>query len=427
MKHVVVIGGGFAGVNLVNHLAGKEGFEITLVDRNNYNFFPPLLYQLATGFLEVGNISYPYRKLLRKKKNIKFHLGEFEQVVPTENKVILSTGALYYDYLIIATGAETNYFGMENVKQLALPMKTVNDALELRNHMLQQLELASVTRDDQEVQKMVNIVVAGGGPTGVEISGMLANMRMDILPKDYPALSKRGLPAHIYLVDAAEAVLNPMSEKSHRHAFEALSGMGVEIRLGMQVKDYLNGVVSFSNGETIASNTLIWAAGVGGSVFEGIPKDCYGRGKRLLVDPFNQVVGLSNIYAIGDTSIQLHEAKFPGGHPQMAQVAIQQGRNLARNLAARQHADTQTEFAYNDKGSMAIIGRNQAVVDLPGNKVHFSGFIAFFMWLFVHLVSLISYRNRATTLYNWTRAYLTKDQSLRMIIRPFNNSSKINL
>jgi NADH dehydrogenase len=419
MKHVVIIGGGFAGVNLLNHLAGKEEFEVTLVDRNNYHFFPPLLYQLATGFLEVGNISYPYRKLLRKKRNIKFHLGEFEQVMPSENKVVLSTGMLSYDYLVIATGAATNYFGMENVKQFALPMKTVNDALELRNHILQQLEFASITANGADRQKMLNIVVAGGGPTGVEISGMLANMRKDILPKDYPDLSGHGAEAHIYLVDAADAVLKPMSEKSHKDAFDALTKMGVEIRLGMQVKDYADGIVTFADGQIIATNTLIWAAGVGGSVFEGIPPACYGRGKRLITDPFSRVMGLVNIYAIGDTSIQLHESKFPDGHPQMAQVAIQQGKNLSGNLVAVQSGQKQHAFEYDDKGSMAIIGRNEAVVDLPGNKVHFSGFIAFFMWLFVHLVSLVSYRNRVTTLYNWTRAYLTRDQSLRMIIRPF--------
>lgn len=423
MKHIVIIGGGFAGVNLINHLASNKEFEVTLVDRNNYNFFPALLYQLATSFIEVGNISYPYRKLLRKKKNVKFHLGEFRQVIPTENKVILSSGTLYYDYLVIATGAETNYFGMDNVKKFALPMKTVNDALELRNHMLQQLELAYITPDNHTAQKMINIVVTGSGPTGVELSGMLANMRNGILPKDYPALSKRGLKANIYLVDAVDAVLKPMSEKSHKHAFEALTKMGVEIRLGMQVRDYVDGVVSFTNDETIEANTLIWAAGVTGSLFEGIPVTCYGRGKRLVVDSFNQVIGLANIYAIGDTSIQVHEKKFPGGHPQMAQVAIQQGKNLARNLSALQHTETLTAFEYNDKGSMAIIGRNQAVIDFPGNKVHFSGFIAFFIWLFVHLVSLISYRNRITTLYNWIIAYLSKDQSLRMIVRPSKNSS----
>ena len=418
MKHIVIIGGGFAGINLAKRMSGKNGFRVTLVDRNNYNFFPPLLYQIATGFLEVSNISYPFRKLLRKKKNIHFHIGEFRKVISSENKVILSTGELQYDFLVFATGVATNYFGMENVRQNALPMKTVNDALELRNHLLQQVELATIVTDEEQRKKLLTIVVAGGGPTGVEISGMLADMGKNIVPKDYPEITGKGYNSYLYLVDATDAVLKPMSEQSHKDAYKALTEMGVTVKLKMQVTDYVNDVVIFSNGETIETKTLVWAAGVTGYVFEGIPSESYGRGNRLVVDEYNHVQGFQNLFAIGDACLQSTEIKFPNGHPQLAQVAIQQGRNLAYNFVAMENGDELKLFAYRDKGSMAIIGRNKAVVDLPGNKTHFKGFIAWFMWLFVHLLSLISSRNRVTTFYNWAVAYFTKDQSLRMIIRP---------
>jgi NADH dehydrogenase len=417
MKHVVIIGGGFGGVNLINKLAGQRGFTITLVDRNNYNFFPPLLYQIATGFLEVSNISYPFRKLLREKK-INFHIGEFERIIPEESKVVLSTGEIKYDYLVLATGVLTNYFGMENVKRNALPMKTLSDALDLRNHILQQLELATIETDDRERKKLLNIVVVGTGPTGVEISGMLADMRRHILPKDYPELAATGIIPRIYLVDALDAVLKPMSERSHNDAHKALTNNGVEIKLHMQVKDYVGDAVVFSNGESIDTRTVIWAAGVTGVAFAGMPPGCFGRGNRIMVDEFNRVKGMDNVFAIGDACIQSHEAKFPNGHPQMAQVAIQQGMNLAKNLSVLERGEALKAFAYHDKGSMAIICKNKAVVDMPGNKVHFKGFIAWFMWLFIHLLSLIRHRNRVSTLYNWANAYFASDQPLRMIIRP---------
>src|SRR5260221_1636094 len=417
MKHIVIIGGGFAGINLVNRLAGKKGFSVSLVHRNNYNFFPPLLYQIATGFLEVSNICYPFRKLLRKEKNVNFHMGEFLAIIPSENKVVLSTGELEYDSLVFATGVTTNYFGMQNVKQNALPMKTVNDALEIRNHILQQMELATIEQDDVQRKRLLTVVIAGGGPTGVEISGMLADMRKNILAKDYPEITRQGYDPQIYLVDAVNSILTPMSTKSQKNTYQALIDMGVGIILNRQVKDYADDVVIFANGEKIETKTLIWAAGITGSVFEGIPVDCYGRGKRLITDEYNKVKGFQNLFAIGDACLQNHEVKFATGHPQLAQVGIQQGRNLANNFVAMEQEKVLKPFVYWDKGSMAIIGRNKAVVDLP-NKMHFHGFIAWFMWLFVHLLSLMTHRNRITTLYNWTGSYFSKDQSLRMIIRP---------
>ncbi len=418
MKKVVIIGGGFAGINLANGLAGKKDFHVTIVDRNNYNFFPPLLYQIATGYLEPSNISYPFRRLWRGKENISFHMAEFQKVIPAENKVVLSTGEMSYDFLVFATGTKTNYFGLENVRRNALPMKTLNDALELRNYLLQTMECAAGTSDEEERKKLLTIVVAGAGPTGVEVSGMLAEMKNKVVPKDYPELKNNALKSHIYLVDAGSKVLQPMSKKSQDDAFSALTKMGVEIRMGLQVKDYVDETVVFTNNETIKTKTLVWAAGVTSSVFEGIPLTCYGRGKRLIVDEYNEVKDMPNVFAIGDTCLQTSDIKFPIGHPQLAQVAIQQGHRLAKNLIAYESGKIRRPFSYFDKGTMAIMGWNKAVVDIPKPKLHFKGFIAWLAWLFVHLMFLINNSNRIRTLYNWTTAYFSKDQTLRMIIRP---------
>lgn len=418
MKQVVIIGGGFAGINLANGLAGKKDFHVTVVDRNNYNFFPPLLYQIATGYLEPSNICYPFRRLWRNKQNIRFHMAEFQSVVPEESKVVLSTGEMMYDYLVLAMGTKTNYFGLENVQKNALPMKTLNDALELRNYLLQMLECAVQTSDEEERSKLLTIVVAGAGPTGVEVSGMLAEIKKKVVPRDYPELAGADFPSHIYLVDAADKVLPPMSKRSQVDTFSALTKLGIEIKLGLQVKDYVDDIVVFTNGETIKTKTLIWAAGVTPSIVQGIPVSCYGRGKRIIVDEYNSIEGVPNVFAIGDTCLQTTDHKFPDGHPQLAQPAIQQGRRLAKNLIAIESGKLKKPFSYYDKGTMAIIGWNKAVVDIPKPKKHFKGFIAWFMWVFVHLLFLVNYRNRIQTLYNWVTAYISKDQTLRMIIRP---------
>ncbi|MBC6491285.1 NAD(P)/FAD-dependent oxidoreductase [Flavihumibacter stibioxidans] len=415
-KQIVIIGGGFAGITLARDLTNTATFHITLVDKNNYNFFPPLLYQVATGFLEVSSISYPFRKLFHGKKNIHFRLAELQKIVPEENKVILSTGELSYDYLVLATGTESNFFGMENIRKNALPMKTVDDAIELRNALLQTAENATITTDSAERRKLGTIVIAGGGPTGVEIAGMLAEMRMNIMEKDYPELA--GNKLRIILADGAPVLLTPMSEQSQKYTYDVLVKMGVEIKLGAQVKDYVDDTVIFAEGESIQSRLLVWTAGVTSRVFDGVPEESYGRGRRLLVDEYNKVQGTQNIYAIGDTCLQATDIKFPQGHPQLAQPAIQQGKNLARNFKAMQNGKPLTVFSYYDKGSMAIIGRNKAVAEIPKPRMKFKGWFAWAMWLFVHLFSLISYRNRIITMYNWTAAYFTKDQSLRMIIRP---------
>ena len=413
--HIVIIGGGFAGVNLALSLGKSKNHTITVVDKNNYNFFPPLIYQVATGFLEPSSISYPFRKLFSDQPNTSFRLGKLIKVVPQENKILLSNGELNYDYLVFATGARTNFFGMENVKRNAISMKTLDDAIEMRNKLLQQMEQATISNDPQDVKKRLTVVIAGGGPTGVELSGMFAEMRNGILRKEYPELVGKG--SEIYLIDGSEALLSPMSAQSQKDTYEDLRKLGVKIMLNSRVKDYVNDTVYLGSGETIETKTLIWAAGVTANVFEGLPAETYGRAGRMITDEFSQVKGTANIFAIGDTSMQLTDENFAFGHPQVAQVAIQQGRHLAKNFRFMSENKPLVPFKYKDKGSMAIIGRMKAVVDLP-NKAHFSGTIAWFAWLFIHLISLITHRNRVRTLYNWMIAYFTKDQSLRMIIKP---------
>lgn len=413
---IVIIGGGFAGLNLVKHLAKDGDFHVTLVDMNNYHLFPPLLYQVATGFLDVSNITYPFRKLFHGKENIRFRLGELQKVMPENNKVLLSTGELSYDYLVLATGTESNYFGMENIRRAALPMKTVDDAIEIRNYLLQKMEELTIEPDKAIKKRLGTVVIAGGGPTGVEIAGMLAEMRKSILHHDYPELT--GLQPRICLVDGSSTLLGAMSDRSQKYTHETLGKMGVEVLLNTNVKDYANDKVIFTDGKTIETKILFWTAGVTARVFEGLPDESYGRGNRLRVDEYNKVIGTRNIHAIGDTCLLTSDRNFPQGHPQLAQVALQQGENLAANLIAVLHGQPLTAFAYSDKGSLAIIGRNKAVADIPKPAVHFQGFIAWVTWLFVHLFSLITYRNRLTTVANWTVTFFTKDQSLRMIIRP---------
>ncbi len=414
--NIVIVGGGFAGINLAKELTNEPNIQVTLIDKNNYNFFPPLIYQVATAYLEPSSISYPFRKFFAGKKNLVFRLGEVLSVVQSENKVILDNGEVPYDQLVFASGAETSYFGMENVKKNAIPMKTLTDAIEMRNKLLQNMEKAVLIKDIRERRKLLTVVVAGGGPTGVEVSGMLSEMRNGILRKEYPELETAA--SNLYLVDGGNALLSPMSEASQKNTYQALTKMGVVVKLNTRVTDYKNDTVYFANGETIATKNLIWAAGVSAKQFEGIAPESYGLGRRMVTDGHNRVHLTSNVFAIGDTAFMTSDLKFPNGHPQVAQVAIQQGKNLAANFINILKNKPLKQFEYYDKGSMAIIGKNKAVVDIPSPKLHFNGFFAWLVWLFIHLISLITYRNRLKTFYNWMVAYFAKDQSYRMIIRP---------
>jgi NADH dehydrogenase len=412
---VIVIGGGFAGMNLAKKLANNSAIDVTLVDRNNYNFFPPLLYQVSTSFIEASNISYPFRKMFQHKNNLRFYYGALENIDHEAKIVHTDTGDLSYDYLVLAMGTQTNYFGMQNVQKYSLPMKTIDDALNLRNHLLLNMETLIRSSDSADRQRRRAIVIAGGGPTGVEVAGMIAEMSKNILAKDYPELNTP--KGAIYLVDAGDALLGPMSKKSQKEAYTVLEKLGVHIKLNTAVKDYVNGEVLLSTGEKIQTNTLIWASGVIACEAPGLPATSIGRGRRILVDEFNRVIGVNNVFAIGDQSFQTTDKAFPNGHPQLAQVAIQQGKLLAKNLIRLNDQRALEPFTYNNKGSMAIIAKYRAVVDLP-RKGFFSGFFAWIIWLFIHIIPIAGYRNKAKLAYNWFWAFVTNDPTLRLIIRP---------
>ena len=414
VKRVVIVGGGFAGVNFVKHLWKDKNFQITMVDKDNYNFFTPLLYQVASAFIEPSNISYPYRRMFEGKHNLRFHYGSLVQVNPDKNNIETDTGTLDYDYLVLAIGTVTNYFGMKNVQENSLPMKSVDDAINLRNHLLLNLEKAVVTEDQKEKERLLNIVIAGGGPSGVEIAGMLAEMGQTIVRKEYPEI-KRG-NSRIHLIDASPTLLGPMSHKAQKEAYKVLSGLGVQISLNKTVKDYVDGDVVLGDGERIPTNSLIWTSGVTGQEIKGLPPETVARGKRILVDEFNKVQGTQNIYAIGDICLQTTDKNFPKGHPQLAQVAIQQGTSLAKNFREMSNNEKWKPFEYNDKGSMAIISKYEAVADLP--KVSFTGFFAWLIWLFIHIIPLIGFRNKLKLAFSWFWSFITNNPTLRLIIRP---------
>lgn len=417
-KHIAIIGGGFAGLNLAKRLFNNAYYEVTLIDKNNYNYFTPLLYQVATSFLEPSSISYPFRKIFRNK-GIHFRMAALERVDTFEKKLFLSDGEILdYDILVFAAGTSTNFFRNESIRKNAFSLKGIDDALFMRNELIKVLEKAALEKNRFERQKLLTIVVAGGGPTGVELAGMLAEMRQYMLNKDYPEISEEEVNIHI--VDGAPVLLAPMSAKTHRAAYQALSKLGVHVRLGVQVTSFENDVVSLSDGTTIQARTMIWAAGVVANTFKGIPADALGRGNRMITDQFSRVKGLEDVFAIGDIGIQFTDEAYPGGHPQLAQPAIQQGTFLAKNLLRMARGKELKPFKYFDRGDMAIIGKNMAVADLFKHKLHLGGFLGLLSWLFIHLISLVNYNNMVKTLYNWTIAYLTNDQVLRMIFRSEN-------
>jgi NADH dehydrogenase len=412
MKRIVIIGGGFAGLNLAKRLSKKTEHQVILVDRNNYHFFPPLLYQVGTAFIESSNISYPFRKMFHGR-NIRFFMGELQRIDPVGKKVFTDNGTLDYDILVLAMGTETNFFGNQQVKKYALPMKTIDDALELRNHVLLQLEKSVRAISPADRIRHSNIVIAGGGPTGVELAGMLAEMGRNIISKDYPEADV--WPGKIFLVDGLHTLLAPMSKKSQEEAISVLKKLGVEILLDRLVQDYDGEKVSLSDGTEIFSSTLIWASGVVARKVDGIPETSLGKGRMILVDEFNRVNNLQDIFAIGDQCFQTTDAAFPNGHPQLAQVAIQQGNLLGKNLNKPDEKMWEV-FKYHDKGSMAIISKFRAVVDLP--KGFFKGFFAWLVWLFIHIIPIAGFRNKAKLAFNWLWSFLTNDPTLRLIVRP---------
>ncbi len=413
-KHIVIVGGGFAGINLIKSMVNDSRFRITLIDKNNYHFFPPLIYQVATSFIEASNISYPFRKIISNYKNVSFHMGNLVKVNETENVVETDTGSIKYDYLVLALGTETNFFGMENVQRCALSMKTIDEALYLRNYLLLTLEEAARNKNVREAQKLQNIVIAGGGPTGVELAGMIAEMGTYIAEKEYPEI-KLGL-SNIYLIDALPTLLSPMSKMAQQAAYDRLKELGVKILLNVAVKDYVDKKVLLADGTSIETETLIWTSGVIGREVPGLPETSIGKGRRILVDEYNKVGGTANIYALGDICLQLSDKEYPKGHPQLAQVAIQQANRLSKNLKNMEDGKAITPFSYHNKGSMAIISKFDAVVDLP--KFSYKGFVAWLTWLFIHIIPLVTFRSKVRLAFNWLRLFITNNPSIRLILRP---------
>ena len=409
---VVIIGAGFAGLKLARKLY-KHNFQIVLIDRYNYHQFQPLFYQVATSGLEPSSISFPLRKAFQKVKNVYIRITEVEKIVPEKKIIETGLGTVWYDYLIIATGATTNFFGMESFSKNSIPMKSVSEALYLRNTLLENFEKAVTLRNENEVKKLLNVVVVGGGPTGVEVCGALAEMKKYVLPKDYPELNFGHMS--ITLVEANGHLLHGMSKEAGDKALKYLDNLGVIVKLRHKVLSYDGEEVELEDKENFITKTLIWAAGVKGQMPGGIAPDNIVRGNRIKVNRFNQATDLPNIFAIGDIAYMETEI-YKNGHPQVAQVALQQASQLAKNLINIQNRKELVPFEYHDKGSMATVGRNRAVVDLP--HFRFGGFFAWLIWMFVHLMSIVGVKNRLVIFVNWMWNYLTYDQSLRLILRP---------
>ncbi len=415
---LVIIGGGFGGLRLARKLSNRAGFDITLIDRFNFHQFQPLFYQVATAGLDASNISFPLRKVFHNSKNVRFRIAEVQQILSAQNKIVTNIGEIEYDALVIATGADTNFFGNKNLMDHALPMKSTVEALQLRYRILENFEAAINTKDEKALQQLMNIVVVGGGPTGVELSGAIADMKKYVLPKDYPELDFSRMK--IYLLEGTDKVLAAMSGKSSQQSKKYLEKLGVNVLTNTLLQDYDGDTITLKNGETIETKMVIWAAGIKGNVPEGINKDLIARGNRIKVDRQCKIAGTENIFAIGDVAY-MEEAAWPNGHPQVAPVAMQMADMLAtnlRNIEMKSNKKSLEEFVYNDKGSMATVGRNLAVVDMPKPKLHFGGFFAWMIWMGLHLMLILGVKNRFFVFCNWLYNYFTYDQNLRLIFAP---------
>ena len=410
---VVIIGGGFGGMNLAKSLR-NAGVQIVLFDKQNYNGFWPLLYQVATAGLEPDAIAEPFRKMFDDFEDFHYRMVRVNKFDPVTKTVTTLIGDLHYDYLVIASGSKSNFFGNAQIQKYSFPLKTIPEALNVRSQFLQCFEQASVTTDPAERQSLLNFVIAGAGPTGIEMAGSLAEMRKHVLPNDYPGLDFSQM--NIYVVEGVGKVLPPMSEEAGKNAQRYLEDLGVIIKLNTMVESYDGETVTFKGGEQIKTQTLVWGAGVTGALIDGIPAEAIEKG-RVLVDPINRVQGLTDVFAIGDIAFMKLD-NYPKGHPGVAQPAIQQGQHLAKNLRRLMKNEPTTPFEYFDKGSLAIVGRSRAVADLPGN-IHLGGFIAWMAWLFVHIWYLVGFRSKLVVFSNWMYRLFTYQRGTRIIIRPF--------
>lgn len=411
---VIVIGGGFAGLQCARNLNNVEGIEVLLLDKLSYHQFQPLFYQVATAGLEASNISFPLRKVFHNSKNVRIRITEVLQVLTDKKEVITDIGTFYYDKLILATGTTTNFFGNEKLQALCLPMKTTLEAMIMMNVVINNFEDALDVKNDIERSITMSVAVVGGGPTGVELAGALAEMRSKILPKDYPDLNL-GL-MHIYLIDRGEQPLSKMSDKSSRDAKKYLESMGVILKMKTGVRSFDGQEVVMDNGENLKLNTVIWAAGVIGTFPPGLNPDCIVHANRLSVNRFNEVGGVKDIYAIGDIAYMTTPG-YPEAHPQLASVAGDQGEHLAKNLIREHKGEPLKEFEFVDKGTMATIGKRKAVVDLVKPKLYINGRLAWLIWMFLHLMLILGVKNKIQIFINWAYKYFTSDQSLRLVQR----------
>ena len=411
-KRVVIVGGGFGGLKLANKLRNSD-FQVVLVDRNNYHQFPPLIYQIASAGIEPSSISFPFRKIFQKRSNFFFRMAEVRSVFPEQNILQTSIGKVRYDYLVFAAGTTTNFFGNKNVEEHAIPMKNVSEAMGLRNALLENFERALTCASDTERQELLNVVIVGGGATGVEVAGALSEMKNHVLPKDYPDMPSSLM--NIYLIEAGTRLLPAMSEQTSQHVLNYLRKMGVNVLLNKMVTDYDHHRVILKDGSQIATRTFIWVSGVAAEKITNLDGEHLGRGARIIVDGHNRVKGFDNIFSIGDQCIMPEgDPDYPGGHPQLAQVAIQQGRLLARNFKAMERGKSLKAFRYRNLGAMATVGRNRAVAEFSSMKM--AGFWAWIMWLVVHLRSILGIRNKSIVLFNWVWNYFSYAQSLRFIV-----------
>ena len=412
-KRVVIVGGGLGGLRLAEDLYGS-GMQVVLIDKNNFHQFPPLIYQIASAGIDPSSISFPFRQIFRKRKDFYFRMAE-ARMVDTEKKILqTSIGKIDYDYLVLAAGATTNFFGNKNIEEWAIPMKTVPEAMGLRNALLSNFERALTCATEEERQELLNVVIVGGGATGVEIAGALAEMRRYVIPYDYPDMDSSLM--HIYLIEAGDRLLAGLSQESSQKAYEFLKSMGVDIQFGKMVTDYRDHKVVMKDGTEIPTRTFLWVSGIRANAMPGINESHMGRGFRFKVDEYNRIPGLNDVFAIGDQCLQTSDAAYPNGHPQVAQVAIQQAKNLAKNLKLiNQGADSSelTAFHYKNLGSMATIGRNKAVVEI--GKFRSQGFFAWVLWLVVHLRSILGVKNKMMVLLNWLWKYVSYNDSIRMI------------
>ncbi len=410
---IVIVGGGFAGLNLIKKLKDLP-VQVVLIDKNNFHQFLPLLYQVATSGIEPDSIVFPFRKLFKKYRNVIFRMAEATSIDAANNILHTNIGTINYNYLVLANGSDSNFFGNKNFEHYGNGLKTVTDALDMRSRLLQNLEIATITCIEDEKRSFSNVTIVGGGATGVEIAGALAEFKRYILPADYPELKNIGMK--IFLIEAADRLLQGMPEKLSDKTLEYLTGMNVDVKLNTKVNFFDGSKVILDNGETLDTSNFIWTAGVKGASVKGLPADSIGRQNRILVDEFSRIYSLDNVFAIGDNAL-VKTNEYPNGHPMVAQPAIQQGKLLAKNLMNIIRNKALEPFRYNDKGSMATIGRKKAVVSI--NKLEISGFFAWLIWSFIHLMSIVGVRNKALIFINWFWSYFTFDKGNRVIIRKY--------